>query len=117
MLEDMVLFETSKTLNRKRYKIFKLQFDVGEFDMVIYDREENVCGIYEIKHSDKVNENQYRHLINEEKCKLTERRFGNIVSKNVLYRGESFETENGIRYSNVEEYLKTTIYDFGFEQS
>ena len=115
MLEDIVLFETSKAINNKRYKIFKLRFDAGEFDMVIYDREENVCGIYEIKHSDKVNENQYRHLINEEKCKLTERRFGRIMRKIVLYRGENFETEDGIVYHNVEKYLNDIANEFTLE--
>lgn len=115
MLEDIVLFETSKALNNKKYKIFKLRFDTGEFDMVIYDREENVCGIYEIKHSDKVNENQYRHLINEEKCKLTEYKFGKIMRKTVLYRGENFETESGIAYQNVEKFLKDIANEFTLE--
>ena len=116
MLEDIVLMETAKKLNPKRYRVFKLKFVAGEFDMVIYDREKNVCGIYEIKHSDKSDANQYRHLADADKCEQTERRFGQIVSKAVLYRGESFETENGIAYRNVEEYLKNDIVDFSLEQ-
>lgn len=107
MLEDIVLLETSKSLSKKRYKIFKLRLDAGEFDMVIYDRDENVCSIYEIKHSDKAVENQYRHLADEEKCLKTERRFGKIVKKCVLYRGQPFQTDDGIIYENVENYLKT----------
>lgn len=117
MLEDIVLMETVKKLNPKRYRVFKLKFAAGEFDMVIYDREKNVCGIYEIKHSDKSDANQYRHLADADKCEQTERRFGQIVSKTVLYRGERFETENGIAYRNVEEYLKNDIVDFSLEQA
>ena len=117
MLEDIVLMETAKKLNPKRYRVFKLKFAAGEFDMVIYDREKNVCGIYEIKHSDKSDANQYRHLADADKCEQTERRFGQIVSKAVLYRGESFEAENGIAYRNVEEYLKNDISDFSLEQA
>lgn len=117
MLEDIVLMETAKKLNPKRYRVFKLKFAAGEFDMVIYDREKNVCGIYEIKHSDKSDANQYRHLADADKCEQTERRFGQIVSKAVLYRGESFEMENGIAYRNVEEYLKNDIVDFSLEQA
>ena len=117
MLEDIVLMETAKKLNPKRYRVFKLKFAAGEFDMVIYDREKNVCGIYEIKHSDKSDANQYRHLADADKCEQTERRFGQIVSKAVLYRGESFEAENGIAYRNVEEYLKNDIVDFSLEQA
>ena len=105
MLEDIVLLETYKAIDPKRYEVFKLRFDTGEFDMVIYDHREQVCGIYEIKHSDKFDENQYRHLADEEKCALTECRFGKIVNKTVLYRGENFEADNGISYLNVEEYL------------
>ena len=115
MLEDIVLMETSKMLNKKKYMVFQLKFAAGEFDMVIYDRDENVCGIYEIKHSDKFDKNQYRHLTDEEKCALTERRFGKIVRKTVLYRGENFETGNGILYRNVEDYLKELKRDFSFE--
>ena len=39
------------------------------------------------------------------------------MSKAVLYRGESFEAENGIAYRNVEEYLKNDISDFSLEQA
>ncbi len=115
MLEDIVLMETTKKLNPKLYKVFKFITAGGEFDMVIYDREKNVCGIYEIKHSDKVDENQYRHLMDNEECAMAMRRFGRIVSKTVLYRGSNFETENGIKYRNVEEYLKDTIYNFNLD--
>ncbi len=106
MLEDIVVMETAKALSKKKYKVFKLKFDVGEFDMVIYNRMENTCSIYEIKHSDKAVENQYRHLIDEEKCSKTEQRFGKIVKKCVLYRGDSFQTDSGIVYENVENYLR-----------
>lgn len=117
MLEDIVLMETTKKLNPKQYKVFKLMTAGGEFDMVIYDREKNVCGIYEIKHSSQADPNQYRHLADDEECAEATRRFGQIVSKTVLYRGNNFETENGIRYCNVEDYLKNTIYDFTLEMT
>ena len=107
MLEDIALFETSRALG-KRYKVFKLGFAAGEFDMVIYDSENNTCEIYEIKHSKEQVEAQHKHLIDEEKCRLTERRFGKITNKVVLYRGQN-KTVNGIEYRNVEEYL-TNLY-------
>ena len=47
---------------------------------------------------------QYRHLIDEDKCNLTTHRFGNIEEKYVIYRGDS-DTYNNIQYLNVEEYL------------
>ena len=103
MLEDIVLLET-KLANPKK-QVFVLQFPVGEFDMVVFDPEAGSCQIFEIKHSEEAVSQQYRHLIDKEKCALTEHRYGTITGKIVLYRGESQMVE-GIQYQNVEEYLK-----------
>ena len=61
MLEDMILLETSKALD-SRYKVCKLRFASGEFDVLIYDREENRCAAFEIKHSRQAAPEQARHL-------------------------------------------------------
>ena len=105
MMEEIVLLESMKSANKGK-RVFKLQFMVGEFDMVVYDENENNCAIYEIKHSDKIVPEQYRHLIDEEKCRQTERRFGKVVKRCVLYRGAEHETEDGVEYQNVETYLR-----------
>ena len=105
MLEDIVLLETSKALG-SRYKVCKLQFASGEFDMLVYDREKNCCTAFEIKHSQQAAPEQARHLRDAEKCALTERRFGKLVGKYVLYLGENKSTEDGLSYRNAEEFLK-----------
>ena len=105
MLEDIILLETSKALS-SRYKVCKLQFASGEFDMLVYDREENCCAAYEIKHSRQAVPEQARHLRDAEKCALTERRFGKLAGKYVLYLGESQDSADGILYRNAEEFLK-----------
>lgn len=104
MMEEIVLLET-KLANPDK-EVFKLQFAVGEFDMVIHDHSSLTCEIYEIKYSKEVVPNQYRHLIDEEKIAETEHRFGTITGKYVIYRGDDTESD-GIRYLNVEEYLKS----------
>ena len=104
MMEDIVLLET-KLANPKK-QVFQLQFAVGEFDMVIYDPITLTCEIYEIKHSTEVVVNQYRHLINVEKCAETEHRFGTITGRYVIYRGKAAES-GGVQYLNVEQYLKS----------
>jgi Holliday junction resolvase-like predicted endonuclease len=48
--------------------VFVLQFPVGEFDMVVFDPEAGSCQIFEIKHSEEAVQQQYRHLIDEQKC-------------------------------------------------
>lgn len=106
MMEDIVLLET-KIANPKR-QVFKLQFAVGEFDMVVCDPAALTCEIYEIKHSEEVVTDQYRHLINAEKCAETEHRFGQITGRYVIYRGEKAEVD-GVKYLNVEQYLKNLV--------
>lgn len=115
MMEDIVLLETMKAADRD-HRIFKLQFEVGEFDMVIYDQKENCCDIFEIKHSSTQVPLQYRHLMDEDKCRRTEKRFGTIRGRYVLYRGEDIQIENGVQYRNVESYLKK-LPNFEMQQS
>ncbi len=103
MMEDIVLLETK--LAKPKKQVFQLQFAVGEFDMVVYDPNTISCEIYEIKYSKEVVPNQYRHLINAEKCAATEHRYGTITGRYVIYRGEEEESD-GVQYLNVEKYLK-----------
>ena len=104
MMEEIILLETR--LARPDKKVFKLQFPVGEFDMVIYDTGELTCRIYEVKYSKERVSEQYHHLMDEEKCAMASHRYGDIVGKYVIYRGEAAEID-GIQYLNVEDYLKS----------
>ena len=74
--------------------------------MVVFDMEQGTCELYEIKHSAQIAPEQYRHLIDERRCKETAFRYGNIIRRCVIYRGETTEVD-GVTYWNVEEYLKT----------
>ncbi len=105
LMEDLILLETKMAYPHK--KIFKLQFAIGEFDMVAFDQKTASCEIYEIKHSSRRSPEQYRHLADAEKCERTEFRYGRITGKYVIYRGEAhYDKDSDIRYLNVEEYLK-----------
>lgn len=104
MMEDIILLETKTAKPDK--KVFKLQFAVGEFDMVVYDQKTLNCQIYEVKYSKEQVPEQYRHIKNEEKCAMTSHRYGEIIGRYVIYRGDSAEVD-GVQYLNVEEYLKS----------
>ena len=104
MMEEIVLLETIKTA-KKRQRIFKLQFAGAEFDMVVFDSETNSCECYEIKHSTKIVEEQTQYLTNDDFIRETERRFGKIVKRCVIYRGPDADLDNGVVYRNVEGYL------------
>ena len=102
MMEDAVLLETK--LAKPKKQVFVMQFAIGEFDMVVFDPATSSCEVYEIKHSTEIVPEQIRHLIDEEKCRMTEHRFGTITGKYVIYRGPA-ETVDDVQYLNVEEYL------------
>ncbi|MCD8200712.1 MAG: AAA family ATPase [Clostridia bacterium] len=106
MMEEIVLLETKLAMTNKNVDVFKLKFEIGEFDMVVADNDTNTCEIFEIKHSDKIVSDQYKYLSDAEKCSTTKRLYGDIAAKYVLYRGDTADVE-GIRYVNVEEYLKS----------
>lgn len=92
-----------KALGRN-YDVFKYQFATGEYDMIIYGRNERGCAAYEIKHSDKCVSEQSRHLRNENMLSLTTPRFGTLEGRYVLYLGENKDTEDGIAYRNAEQF-------------
>ena len=111
MMEDIVLLETK--LSKKNCEVFRLQFAIGEFDMVVFNPDEGTCEIYEIKHSKEVVPQQCKHLLDKQKCKDTEFRYGTITGKYVIYRGATtslvqagVEISEDVAYLNVEEYLK-----------
>lgn len=103
MMEDIVLLETKIAYPEK--EVFKLQFAVGEFDMVVFDPKALNCKIYEVKYSKEKVSEQSRHLEDEEKCAMTIHRYGEITGKYVIYRGKTSDL-NDIHYVNVEKYLK-----------
>lgn len=105
MLEDIVLLNTRRRY-RNRKEIFKLYFAAGEFDMVIYDKNKAEVECFEIKHSDEIIEEQAKHLLNEDNIVSTERIYGKVIRRCVLYKGGSGIASNGIEYKNVEEFLK-----------
>ena len=104
MMEEIVLLETKMAYPEK--KVFKLQFAVGEYDMVVFDPKEISCQIYEVKYSKEQVPEQYRHLNDEQKCAMTSHRYGDIKGKYVIYRGENTRIDE-IQYLNVEEYLNS----------
>lgn len=104
MLEDIILLETKQA--NKDKEVFIVHFPIGEFDMVVFDKNNLSNEIYEIKYSDKIVANQYRHLIDKEKCEKVSFKYGDITKKVVLYRGKNTKVED-IEYINIEDYLKS----------
>ena len=111
LLEEIVLLETMAANPRPRdvfegREVFKLMFESGEFDMVVRDFATGTCEICEIKHSQEAVDDQFRHLIDRDKCAQIERIFGRISSRKVYYRGPDFVHPCGVEYLNVEDFLR-----------
>jgi len=104
IMEEIVLLETRTAFPSE--KVCKVQFAVGEFDMVVCDENDLTCRIYEIKHSSEIVPGQYRHLTDGNNIAMMENAFGKILGKYVIYRGVTTDS-GGIHYLNVEEYLKS----------
>ena len=104
MLEDIVLLDTKRRYGKSK-EVFKLYFAAGEFDMVIYDKKKAEIECFEIKHSDEIVEEQAKHLLNEDNIANTEKMYGKVTRRCVLYKGGSGIASNGIEYKNVEEFL------------
>ena len=51
-------------------------------------------------------------MVNEKYLEETERKFGPITKRNVIYRGLNVSLDNGIVYQNVEQYLKDFTLHF-----
>jgi len=108
MLEEIILTETKRALSG-RYDSFKYQFPGGEIDMIVYDRENDNCRLYEIKHGSVPVKDQCRHLLNEPECEKIRTIFGEITGKFVIYRGSAQRSEWDVDYLNASDYLKGLV--------
>ncbi len=106
MLEEIVFLETEKALGSD-YKVYKLQFQAEDFDMVVYDMISNSCIVCELRGSGKSGPGMYRRLPDAERRRQIERRFGTIKEHYILGRELESRRENGRLYCRVEDYLKS----------
>lgn len=106
MLEEMVLMETEKALSG-RYQVFKMQLATGEFDMVVYDTQENNCTLCEVRGSSAAVSNRFRRVPDTEKYRQIEKRFGPITERFMLCRDPNVQDSAGGKYCSIEEYLRS----------
>jgi hypothetical protein len=105
MLEEMVLMETEKALSG-RYQVFKMQLATGEFDMVVYDTQENNCTLCEVRGTNGAARNRFRRVPDAEKYRQIERRFGSIRERIMLCRDPQLMGNDSGKYCRIEDYLR-----------
>lgn len=105
MLEDIVLLEKSMKAYGKKLVFKYVSFSRGEFDLVIFDKIKLIADVFEVKYSKNISyEGQTKFLRNESLIDSLEQKYGMVLSRNVLYRGEPKEFDL-VNYINVEDYL------------
>lgn len=118
MLEQIVLYDTYAALNFKlvrydknKYEVYKPSFIIngqnkGEYDMVVYDKNNYKYWGFEIKHTTMPFIAQEKHLQNEAFFPILELKFGHRENVCVLYRGEPFFSDGSDTiYLNVADFL------------
>ena len=110
MVEQIVVFDTSKDLPSSRYYVCKPVFTVngkkaGEYDMLVYDKQDNKHWLFEIKHTKNPCIEQEKHFSNESFRAVIEEKYGTCVAKCVLYRGENFISNTDAQYINISDFL------------
>ena len=113
MTKQIVVFETFKALSSNDYFVCKVSFsysepnkEKGEYDMLVYDKKENSYSIFEISHTDKPYEEQYKHLINKKFKGVADHKYGKRENVSVLYNGKSFKTMSDVLYLNITDFVK-----------
>ena len=116
MLEQIVLFDVRSDLNDTYFDVLKPEFRIngqkkGEYDMLIYDKQQNGYWCFEIKHSKHQFDKQVIHLKNEKFKEVIDKQYGERIDAYVLYRGETVMSDFGIQYVNVTDFL-SAIHEF-----
>lgn len=118
LLENILLSETYlwlQEVDAKEYYVSQLSVllpeikKTAEADMLILDQKHQEVHLFEIKHSDKIVEEQTRHLRNELFLNYIRENFGEVKSRSVIYLGGDQKVENPsgeISYWNAEKFLE-----------
>ena len=130
MMEDIVLLETK--ISNPYKDVFTLQFSIGEFDMVVFDKETLSCEIYEIKHSKEVIDKQYGLYLTDDKsmyqeCEFSFKEFSDSSLFGLLFNVEHYSShpcnpdpsfvgyvvgfKNGLMVVGYANYGFTMVYD------
>lgn len=108
ILEDIVFGQLLRDCAGRNDRIVTRyrDYEGKEIDILVLDRDIKSIAAIEVKHSDKQDKQQRKHLVNEAVCSQIERITGmKIVSRAVVYRGENGMTEDGVWYINADEFL------------
>lgn len=106
-LSETMLTETIRARAGGSIKVFRVLFPHGRFDIVVTDREELTCELYEVRNTDERTGNQLFNLADQIKLDTVEHRYGTITARELIYRGRNAKHSSGVAYRNAIDYLDT----------
>ena len=104
-LADLVLYKALRTRRNETTDVFRVRFPSGGFDVVIADREELTCELYEVRNAAERNDRQLVNLTDPDMLDTIERRYGTIVSRTLVYNGRNAWHTSGIAYRKAEDFI------------
>ena len=117
--ENIVLYDTRRCLDYDDFSVCKTYFEGeinGEYDMLIYDCNNDCHYAFEVKHSNKAvvgyNEQgdyvgQDKHLLKDDIKRGIADNFGICKGNFVLYNGEGLVSPRETYYVNISDFLKS----------
>lgn len=117
MIEQIIAFDVAKVLNEikyfkndKKYSTFKPDFTIngksaGEYDLLVYDNENNNYYAFEVKHTKNLIIGQDKNFRNDLVTDCINSEYGERKIAAVLYRGNPCINENGTVYFNISDFL------------
>jgi hypothetical protein len=106
-LSDTLLTETIRARTAPEVDVFRVRFRHGGFDIVVADREELTCEIYEVRNTFERTPGQLFNLTDQLKLDAVEHRYGTIIARELIYLGRNARHSSGVLYKNAADYLES----------
>lgn len=102
---DLLLYETIRARAKGSVSVFRVRFSAGGFDIVVADRDELTCELYDVKLSAERDERDLRDLTDQLKLDTVEHRYGIITAREIIYPGRGARHSSGVYYRTLHDYL------------
>ena len=104
-LADLVLHYFLRTRKSETTDVFRVRFPAGGFDVVVADREELTCELYEVRNEVERSDRQLANLTDPDMLDTIEHRYGTIVGRTLVYNGRNAWHASGVSYRKAADFL------------
>ena len=104
-LADLVLHYFLRTRKSETTDVFRVRFPAGGFDVVVADREELTCELYEVRNEVERSDRQLANLTDPDMLDTIEHRYGTIVGRTLVYNERNDWHASGVSYRKAADFL------------